>query len=90
MKGRFMTGLAVTSLCLLMVLAGWTALAPAEEIAFPEEPAYEPADFVYVTPSGSKFYRPDCASVQNSSNLECLKREDAVQSGYEACIKCVP
>ncbi|MBQ4088293.1 MAG: hypothetical protein IJC56_00240 [Clostridia bacterium] len=90
MKGRFMTGLAAISLCALMLLAGWSVFAPAEEIAFPEKPIYRAAEFVYVTPSGSKFHRNGCVSVENSKQLECLKREDAVQNGYEACMKCEP
>ena len=89
-RSRFMTGLAAVSLCALIGLAAWNVFTPAEAISFPAEPEYVEAEFVYVTPSGSKFHRGDCSAISKSKEPECLARDIAVARGYEACLMCDP
>lgn len=89
-RSRFVTVLAAVSLCTVIGVAAWAVFTPAEEIAFPAEPPYVAAEFVYVTPSGTKYHRSGCSATAGSARLECIKPEAAAERGYGPCMICVP
>jgi|GEM_PF-5145479 len=47
-------------------------------------------EWVFLTPSGSKYHRPDCQHVEGKSNLRRLSHEEAIGQGFEPCKTCEP
>lgn len=65
------------------------APAPASEapvLALPEE---EEPFYVYVTPTGSKYHRENCRTIQNSTTF-AMPIEEAMEKGFEKCGVCTP
>ena len=89
-RRRFMTGLAAVSLAGVIALAAWAMFGPKQSADFPADAPYVPAEYVYVTPSGSKYHRAECSSIADSKNVECITPEEALERGYEACLTCEP
>lgn len=68
---------------------GEAAPAPASEapvLALPEE---EEPFYVYVTPTGSKYHRENCRTIQNSTTF-AMPIEEAMEKGFEKCGVCTP
>lgn len=89
-RRRFMIAISAISLAGVIALAAWACFSPGQSAVFPPEPPYVAAEYVYVTPSGTKYHRADCGSISDSKALECITPEEALRRGYEACLTCEP
>lgn len=90
---RFLVLLAAGLLALILLLAGrWIYAAPDGGFELPPSPEItpEPAGIVYVSPSGSKYHRRECTAIANSEALEEMLPQEALESGFEPCLKCQP
>lgn len=89
---RLMNVVAVICLCAVFALAVIAAFAPHSDVNVPESPKITPApaDRVYVTPSGTRYHRRSCVSIEDSVNLIGYSPIAARREGYAPCQICEP
>lgn len=66
------------------------AQAQAEAETQTQQQAQPTEETVVITPSGKKYHRPGCRTLNRSKSLTEISKSDAQARGYESCGVCNP